>query len=476
MLITEEILLYYQRCQRRSFLEVYGKNFQKSPISDFQIRLQQQRLSYQQSVIEKQINNGIPTPTQPTYRKGDWKTGAKSTLALMQEGVERIEHGVLLYHVDDQITLSSHPDLLIKQPGESYFGDWVYSPLDIYYSKRPKQEYKILMAFHIQLLSYIQGSWSEKAWMILRDKEVYEVDLWKTMIEMQSILNECMQMLSNKQPPDLFISRQLCSFCPWLKDCYDVAKSQNHLSLLPGVTPSRYKYLHSLNINTLEDLAQTNPLYLQPELDGKIAEQVVRQAQSVLYNQVIFIPDTDHSLPSANIELFFDIEAQPDLNLDYLLGVVVVDHVNKTQIFYPCLAEEQAQEETIWNDFLTLIEKYPNAPIYHFSPYEYDTIKRLAKLYKTPQNRLTPILKRLVDIYQKILSSVTLPVEGYSLKAIATSLGFQWRNQEGNGSQCICWYDSWLKTGDRQYLDLILQYNEDDCLATLYVKNWLAQQ
>ncbi|MBD0363688.1 MAG: ribonuclease H-like domain-containing protein, partial [Coleofasciculus sp. C3-bin4] len=41
------------------------------------------------------------------------------------------------------------------------------------------------------------------------------------------------------------------------------------------------------------------------------------------------------------------------------------------------------------------------------------------------------------------------------------------------GSQCVCLYDQWLKTGDRSLLDVILRYNEDDCRATYHLKNWL---
>jgi predicted RecB family nuclease len=64
-------------------------------------------------------------------------------------------------------------------------------------------------------------------------------------------------------------------------------------------------------------------------------------------------------------------------------------------------------------------------------------------------------------------------VESYALKSIARWLGFTWRNSSANGAQCICWYNQWLETGDRTYLDAIIEYNEDDCRATYVVKEWL---
>jgi len=41
-----------------------------------------------------------------------------------------------------------------------------------------------------------------------------------------------------------------------------------------------------------------------------------------------------------------------------------------------------------------------------------------------------------------------------------------------NGSQSIYWYDQWLETGDRTFLDIIQRYR-DDCRATRHVKDWL---
>ena len=64
-------------------------------------------------------------------------------------------------------------------------------------------------------------------------------------------------------------------------------------------------------------------------------------------------------------------------------------------------------------------------------------------------------------------------MESYALKNIARWLGFEWRDTKANGAQAICWYDEWLKTSDRTFLDMIVRYNEDDCRATFHVKDWL---
>lgn len=190
-----------------------------------------------------------------------------------------------------------------------------------------------------------------------------------------------------------------------------------------------------------------------------------------------FIIDRSSSIvhPSftSDIELYFDIEAQPELNLDYMLGVLVVDRSSKTETFHSLLAEKPEDEASIWEKFIEIVSQYPQAPIFHFFSYEVDTVIRLAKLYQTPTQTIQPLLDRFVDIYEYITQTVALPVESYALKAIARWLGFEWRDPQANGSQCIYWYDQWLATGDRTFLNSIQIYNEDDCRATRHVKDWL---
>ena len=129
----------------------------------------------------------------------------------------------------------------------------------------------------------------------------------------------------------------------------------------------------------------------------------------------------------------------------------------------------------IWSQFLDLVWKYPIAPIYHFCEYEIKTVKKLATLYKTPTYQWQPLLNRFVDVHQVVTQNITLPIESYTLKNIARWLGFEWRNPEANGAQSICWYEKWLETGDRSLLDAIVIYNEDDCYATYYIKEWLSK-
>jgi predicted RecB family nuclease len=485
MWLTDELLFNYQRCRRRTFLDVFGDQSQRDPPSDYLLKLRQDSLIHQRTVIE-----GEPID-RPDYPRRDWNAGAAATLALMQQGVDRIAQGVLLLDLGD-IKLVSCPDLLIKQPGYSIWGDWHYAPTEIKLGKRPKLDYQMIAAFHAYVLAEVQGALPETSWLILRQRGAYAVSLSDMLPRMKAILQDCMELLLEQQEPEVFIAHNRCDLCPWLSHCYDIAQTEQHLSLLPGVTPSRYIHLQSLQLTTPEALAIAPPKQLEtlPGFGSLVADRLVRQAQSSLQNRAIPVPTrlsnsvitatptrllTAEELPTASIELYFDIEAAPDHNLVYLHGVLAVDRLTQTETFYPLLADRPEDECVIWQQFLDLVWQYPDAPIFHFCPYEVQTVRRLSEVYGTPYERVEPLLRRFVDLHERVTRVATLPVESYALKPIARWLGFDWRNPEANGAQSIYWYAQWLTTGDRSFLDAILQYNEDDCRATYRVKDWLVR-
>ncbi|MCY7382535.1 MAG: TM0106 family RecB-like putative nuclease [Microcoleus sp. CAN_BIN18] len=609
MLITDKLLLSYQRCNLRAFLDTLGDWKQQDPPSDFLLKLMRDSSTYQQQTLESE------TYQQPFYPRGDWEAGAAATLSLMQQGVDRIYRGVLcgelgktngetasISGIDGQylpdigeipetpvhlsssilhsseITLVSRPHLLIKQPGDSKFGNWSYATADIWLSKKPKLDYQIIAAFHAQVLASMQGKMPETAWLMLRTKGLWAVNLYQRMPQMFEILDECIEMLENRHKPEVFISRQKCTLCGWYTVCHEEAESIKHLSLLPGVTAKRYAILKVLGLTDLKSLANANPdlLASYPEFVAGVAVDVVQQARSTFLNQpfvreergsaadfvadltdvtdrgsaadfvtdltdvtdrgsaadfvadltdvtdrgsaatavnqfiripevagnslviakIVSVKTTENKsaalsipapilrkkpipysqsvfLPIAPIELYFDIEAEPELNLDYLHGVLVIDRYNNTEKYYKFLAESATEEGVAWEQFLELMWTYPIAPIFHFCDYEVKTFKRLAKLYNTPAYLWKPVLKRFVDIHKYVTQKAIMPVESYALKPIARWLGFEWRDAKANGAQCVCWYDDWLKTGDRSILEAIVRYNEDDCRATYIVKDWL---
>ncbi len=466
--LTDDWLLDYKRCQRRAFLNRYGNWQEKDSERDFLRKLRRESRDHIQSVLAQFYADSQIVPAG----LDSWYARAALTEDLMAQGVKAIAHGVLLHQAE--ISFVGRPDLLVRVSGSSKYGDWHYLPVTIQLGRRPKADYKIIAAFYAQVLDLVQEALPAHAQIILRPYKKVNVDLSVWIPKVQALIQECLPMLHQPQEPEVFISRQRCGLCHWYSHCYKLAQTQKHLSLVPGVTPSRYESLQLLGLKTVESLATSCPKTIGQVFGKEVATQLQQQAQSLIDNRAIRRLQSPH-LPTASIEFYFDIEAEPELNLDYLLGVFWVDRDRNLQQFYPFLAEHPEQQAHIWQQFLSLVMTYPQAPIFHYADYEVDTIKRLGKLYSTPKADLEKIVSRCIDLHKEVISSVILPVENYSLKSLANWLGFEWRDVGSGGDQCVYWYDQWLTTGDRTFLTLILRYNEDDCQATFHLKNWLAE-
>ena len=504
MLITDHLLLNYKRCNRRTFLEIYGDRAQRDTEKDFLVKLKRENQTHIASVIQDRWidseENGTFNCQKPQASRRDWQSNAAQTIELMKEGADYIFQGILSIDfaqfesvlednffaerlVSEQqelfkkVVFTAAPTLLIKQPGKSIFGDWEYISVSIKLGRRAKPEYKLIAAFHAQLLAIIQGKIPTRSQLILREHNDYFVNLDIWLLKVQSAIADCLIMLAAKQKPEVFISRQRCNLCSWHGYCYQKAKSIDHLSLVPGITPKRYEYMQNIGVKTFESLVNVPETNLAEVLTDDIARQIKQQAISIKSDRPVVrssfnLIDTQ-PIPSGVFEIYFDIEAEPERQIDYLLGVLLVDRTTNTETFHAFVAEKPEDEGKIWQEFLEFMALYPDAPIFHYSEYEVDTIIRLGKLYDTPKSVIKELVSRLVDLHLWVMESTIFPVESYSLKALANWIGFYWRETSGSGDQSVCWYDRWLSTQDRALLDLILSYNEDDCRATRCLKDWL---
>lgn len=479
MLITDDTLLQYKRCKRKAFLNFHYEG-EKPPERDFVNKLKQERILHTQQVIEHynwQIEHPIFSTTSNSY--------LESTLDLMKRGVNYIYNGQLTYQMKgkyDNLVFETSPTLLIKQNIPSRLGNWSYVTVNTHLGKNHKPEYKLVAAFQAWVLGKNQGLMPTHADFIVRSFKRYSVNLGIWLPKVEAVIDDCQRLFRDEEAPEVFISRQKCGLCEWYNDCHDMAVKQNHLSLVPGITPRKYETLKEKGVGSFDQLMQLSLAELSQIFEHDGGEILFKQIQSLKLNSPILKRDTINVIPSSDIELYFDIEAEPDRKTDYLLGVVLVDNNLKTERYYSFLAESLEEEKDIWLNFLEFVNGYPDSFIYHFSGYEVETIKRLGNVYKTPNNLIQPLLKRFVDVHKFIIQNYLLPMESYSLKSLGKWLNFRWRTPPNydkhrlGGDQCVVWYDQWLSKGDRTYLDYILMYNEDDCRATFAVKKWLVAQ
>ena len=140
------------------------------------------------------------------------------------------------------------------------------------------------------------------------------------------------------------------------------------------------------------------------------------------------------------------------------------------------MARDKSEEEQTWRSFLDFLAKLDNFVIYHFAYYERAVFDRLALHYGAPSVLIDKFKENTIDLYSKLVETAVLPLYFYSLKDVASLLGYKWDDPRAGGAESVVWYNNWLDKKDDSIMKKILKYNEDDVRATLLIKEWLEQQ
>lgn len=192
-------------------------------------------------------------------------------------------------------------------------------------------------------------------------------------------------------------------------------------------------------------------------------------------------------LPEPNAgDVFFDIEGDPHAaggGLEYLLGYV---EGNLTDPEFHCIwgldrsAEKRAFEQFV--DFLMARwAKHPGMHVYHFAPYEPSAMKRLSTRHATREVELDRLLRgrRFVDLYAVTRQGIRASVESYSIKKLEAFYGYERLEDLEDARHSLNRVERALELGlptegiQKSDMQVVLEYNKDDCISTLALRDWL---
>lgn len=392
-----------------------------------------------------------------------------ATLALMRQG-KNIYHGVLM--TEDWVGM---PDLLEARPGKSKLGDWQYVAYDVQRSLDLKDEQKFPLVFYSLILEKIQGVLPKEAYVInpqggergfLVDDFVDQFHVTRQEIE---------RILAGDKPAPFLKSS--CRRTPWYSLCLEGAEGCNDVSLIYRLSQADQRRLYGLGIHTVSDLAAADGDDLRAKLEDWQYDKIVRfqnQARVLMSGEPMILSKSE--FPEVATEIYFDIESDPIRDTDYLLGMLMRDTSTGAVRYERLLAEKPDDEKSVWNKFLDVLAGWDDFAIYHYAFYEKMVFDRLTLRHGAPSALVQKFHEHAVDLHQKTVDSVVLPLYFYTLKDVAQFLGYAWSDPEAGGAESVAWYDQWLRTGDRAYLDRIIRYNEDDVRATMLLRDWLSGQ
>ncbi len=121
----------------------------------------------------------------------------------------------------------------------------------------------------------------------------------------------------------------------------------------------------------------------------------------------------------------------------------------------------------------------PNLHVYHYASYERSKLGHLAQQHATREEELDDLLRRdlFIDLYPVVRQTLRTSHEGYSLKDVRQFF----MNNAGGGDvatalDSIVEFEHWRETGNQTLLDAIERYNEEDCVSTLRLRDWLLER
>lgn len=88
------------------------------------------------------------------------------------------------------------------------------------------------------------------------------------------------------------------------------------------------------------------------------------------------------------------------------------------------------------------------------------------------------VLDNMIDIHKVATNSIIFPTYGNGLKQLAKYVGFSWRHKDISATESIKIYLDFVEEpkANETSFQKVKDYNEDDCIATRILKDWLVSE
>lgn len=462
-IITDLMVQKQDTCPHWVYFDAFGDKRHRAKETPWTALLREQRLIEEEQVVAVRGPYEKPAGKTPAAR-------AKATLKLMAAGAERIYKPVLA-----AADLRAEPDLLERRDdADSDFGAYYYVALDVRGGERITEAMKVRAVFYGELLAEIQNARPPEGYIITADGSVFSFSLDENEHRLHDLLAEIDAALAGECPPPHLAAA--CKQSPWFKECVHLAERENDVALLYNIKRRAVRHLRDLGFNTVADVAAMEVAKFagtRPDLTEALLTRAQLQARALLEKRRF--RRAPYQLPPAGTEIFFDIEADGLRgNYDYLYGFLIRDRDGLR--YEKFVAEKPADQEAMWKQFLRWFGPLTHdCVIYHFGDHERHSLAVLESRYGGSKP-LTRFRQQMRDLNEIVKESFVLPLYFYGLKEIGGYIGYERQAEITHGAASIEYYEEWLSNGDRRQLDAVIEYNREDCEATMALKDWLVKE
>ncbi len=477
--ITAAMLYDLVQCPHRPTMDLFGDPARRDEINPFVQLLWEKGTAYEHEVID-----GLEVPMLDlSPYGGDEKE--RRTLEAMQRGETLIYSARI--SADD---LLGDPDLL-RRKGDGYVAGDIKSGSgeegqdD---NARLKKHYGVQLALYTDILERrgLAASRRPFIWDVHGEEVTYDLEEpqgkrnpWMIWDIYQDTLQRAQGIVARTEKTNPAYSGA-CKLCHWYTACMANLDKADDLTLLPELGRAKRDVMID-QIATVSELAAVN---IETFISGKksafkgIGPDTLRKFhdRAKLNKTAGAVPylTTPLSLPTSDTELFFDIEVDPMRDLCYLHGFVERrggDNATEQYVAFFTDAVTAEEEERAFTEAWRYITDRRPCTVYYYSKYERTIWRQLQS--KHPSVCSVDDIEDLfdpdqsIDLYFDVVKKATeWPTRDHSIKTLAKFLGFNWRDTHPSGAASIEWFDRWVQTGDNSIKKRILDYNEDDCVAT----------
>jgi predicted RecB family nuclease len=433
--------------------------------------------------------------------------------AAEQETIAAMERGdALIYQATffDGVFLG-HPDFLrrIEVPCERWA--WSYEVIDTKLALNTKPYFIIQLCNYSEHLARIQGTMPEYGYIVLGNGEEKRYRLNDYSAYYRHLKQRFLDNLSHGEVSNRAerVEAQTyphkcshCQTCKWSKVCETQRKDDDHLSLVARMRRDQIGKLNGSGVHTVVDLAavrdEQRPSGLNPQTFEKLRRQATLQvrgrSEGPIYEILEHAPWEGFGLlpkPDAG-DVFFDMEGdplyEPARSLEYLFGVYFCHpeqmcHPEVSKGYLCFWALSRAEEKRAFEQFIDFImerrRRYPDMHVYHYADYERAALRRLAQMHATREQEVDDLLRGevLVDLYAVVRQALVISEDSYSIKRLEKFYNFKRETEVRKGDDSIVMFEQWLADpSQRQILEDIERYNEDDCRSTLLLRDWLLER
>lgn len=490
--ITPSILYDYMQCPHKVWRDVHGPKTE----------LVEEDNPFLKLLWERGIQHEAKTIAEFAHEYVDCSKGAElerieKTNAALAGRAEYIYQGILA-HGD----LFGIPDLLHWDGAEYY-------PIEIKSGSaedgnegdgKLKKHYAMQLALYCEILHRRGLNTSRKGFVIDTTGERFEYDLstpqgartpetyWESYLRMR---DEVMELLAGSVSNDPAMCGT-CKNCGWYHSCKKWCEREQDLTQLfemgrskretikRDLAASRLSELVLVDRDILVTRKKTDKDFLKGIGAGTI-EKLIFRAKLMMDGSEPHIHQV-FEFPKVSAELFFDIESDPTQDFVYLHGFWVRDGNGERFEHFTARNVSPEAEAEVFQQALKFIGSFDenDRAVYYYSAYEKACYRRLSRKYPDviTEAEVDTIFdhRNSVDLYAIVSKMTDWPLSSYGIKSIAQYLKFQWRDETPSGALSIQWYNDFLTSGDEKFLNRVLEYNEDDCKATLVVKDYLKQR